>query len=223
MHQDTTDAALIRASRKDPAAFGTIFDRHWPRIYRYCVERAGPAAGEDVAAETFRVAFDHRKRYDGRDDAAPWLYGIASNLLRRWFRSAARGSRAMTRIGAEVTDEDLDDIVERLDAEYLSPHLRSVMAQLSPADRDTLLTQNKLIVATPALRERLWANQMTTQQLILQALGASGQQPSFQDRVTVAACLAAATTAILTWVENDGVPELPDLLDQAFGVLADPR
>jgi len=139
MHQDTTDAALIRASRKDPAAFGTIFDRHWPRIYRYCVERAGPAAGEDVAAETFRVAFDHRKRYDGRDDAAPWLYGIASNLLRRWFRSAARGSRAMTRIGAEVTDEDLDDIVERLDAEYLSSHLRSVMAQLSPADRDTLL------------------------------------------------------------------------------------
>ena len=139
MHKDKTDAAVIRASRKDRAAFGVIFDRHWPRIYRYCVERAGPAAGEDVAAETFRVAFTDRERYDGRDDAAPWLYGIATNLLRRWFRSAARGSRAMSRLGSEVSGEELDEIVERLDAEYLSPELTSVLARLSPADRDTLL------------------------------------------------------------------------------------
>jgi RNA polymerase sigma factor (sigma-70 family) len=139
MQRNKTDAAVIRASRKDPAAFGLIFDRHWPKIYRYCVERAGPAAGEDVAAETFRVAFTQRKRYDGRDDAAPWLYGIATNLLRRWFRSAARGSRAMSRIGAEVDGDEFEDLVDRLDAEYLSPHLGSVLAQLPAADRDTLL------------------------------------------------------------------------------------
>jgi AcrR family transcriptional regulator len=99
------------------------------------------------------------------------------------------------------------------------------LRQLYDADRDTLLAQNKLIVSTPALRERLWANQMATQQLILQALG-GGQhdpQPSFQDRVTVAACLAAATTAILTWVENGGNPELPDLMEQAFDTLTHPR
>jgi RNA polymerase sigma factor (sigma-70 family) len=139
MQTNKTDAAVIRASRKDPAAFGTIFDRHWPKIYRYCVERAGPAVGEDVAAETFRVAFTDRKRYDGRDEAAPWLYGIATNLLRRWFRSAARGSRAASRVGAEVSGDELEAIVDRLDAEYLSPHLGSVLAQLSVADRDTLL------------------------------------------------------------------------------------
>jgi AcrR family transcriptional regulator len=99
------------------------------------------------------------------------------------------------------------------------------LRQIYPAERDTLLAQNKLIISTPALRERLWASQIATQQLILQALG-KGQddpQPSFQDRVTVAACLAAATTAILTWVENDGVPELPDLIDQAFDTLTHPR
>ena len=65
---------------------------------------------------------------------------------------------------------------------------------------------------------------MDTQQLILQALGA-GQgdpRPSFPDKVTVAACLAAASTAILTWVENDGTPELPDLIDQAFDTLGPP-
>jgi AcrR family transcriptional regulator len=99
------------------------------------------------------------------------------------------------------------------------------LGQIYDTDRDTLLAQNKLIVSTPALRERLWAHQIATQQLILQALEADqdGRHPSFRDRVTVAACLAAATTAVLAWVENDGTPELPDLIEQAFDVLTRPR
>jgi AcrR family transcriptional regulator len=99
------------------------------------------------------------------------------------------------------------------------------LRQIYEAERDTLLASNKLIVSTPALRERLWAHQVATQQLILQALS-SGQpdpHPSFQDQVTVAACLAAASTAILAWVENDGTPELPDLIEQAFDTLTRPQ
>ena len=87
------------------------------------------------------------------------------------------------------------------------------------------IAEFKLIVSTPALRERLWANQMAAQQLILQALGADQRdpRPSFRDKVTVAACLAAASTAVLTWVENDGTPELPDLIESAFDTLTHPR
>jgi AcrR family transcriptional regulator len=98
------------------------------------------------------------------------------------------------------------------------------LRQVYDTDRDTLLAQNKLIVSTPALRERLWANQITTQRVILEALGADRRDPhaGFRARVTVAACLAAATTALLTWVDNDGTPELPDLIDQAFDALTHP-
>jgi AcrR family transcriptional regulator len=95
------------------------------------------------------------------------------------------------------------------------------LRQVYDTDRDTLLAQNRLIVTTPALRDRLWADQLATQQLILGALG--DPHPSFQARVTVAACLAATSTAILTWVENDGTPELPDLIEQAFDTLTHPR
>jgi AcrR family transcriptional regulator len=100
------------------------------------------------------------------------------------------------------------------------------LRQVYDTERDAMFAQNKLIVSTPALRERLWADQIATQQMILQALGTGGRgdpRSSFQDRVTVAACLAAASTAVLTWVENDGTPELPDLLDQAFDTLTHPR
>jgi len=109
----------------------------------------------------------------------------------------------------------------------LAERIRAVLVeglrQVHDAERDALLAQNKLIVATPALRERLWADQITTQQLILEALSADGRDPSFADRVTVAACLAAASTAVLTWVENDGRPDLPDLIGQAFDALTGPR
>ena len=46
--------------------------------------------------------------------------------------------------------------------------------------------------------------------------------PSFRARVTVAACLAAARTAVLTWVENDRTREVPDLIEQAFDALFRP-
>ena len=91
------------------------------------------------------------------------------------------------------------------------------LQQVYDSDRDALLAQNTLIVSTPVLRERLWAGQMATQEVILQALGL---RADFQARVITAACLAAASTAVLTWVENNGTPELPDLINQAFETLA---
>jgi len=136
--QTTTDAAVIRASRLDPAAFGVVFDRHWVRIHRYCVVRAGPP-GEDVAAETFRVAFDRRSNYDGRDDAAPWLYGIATNLLRTWFRSAARRERAHRRSAGQIAADDLEDALARAEAQRLGPELATVLGRLTPEERDSLL------------------------------------------------------------------------------------
>lgn len=95
------------------------------------------------------------------------------------------------------------------------------LRQVYNAERDTMLAQNKLIVSTPALRERLWANQVATQELILDALH-DGQvgHPDLQAKVVIAACVAATTTAVLTWTENDGTPELPDLMEQAFDALA---
>ena len=110
----------------------------------------------------------------------------------------------------------------------LTRRIRTVLVQglrqVYSTDSDTFLAQNKLVVSTPALRARLWADQIATQQLILNALSASQDHPpSFQDRVTVAVCLAAASTAILTWVENDGTPDLPDLMEQAFDTLTHPE
>ena len=153
--------------------------------------------------------------------------------------AAAAGVSHMTFFRYFPTKEDValsdsyDPLIASLIAQTpaawpLNRRIRTVLVQglrhVYSTDRDGFLAQNRLIVSTPALRERLWADQMATQQLILQALSASqNHPPSFRDRVTVAACLAAASTAILTWVENDGTADLPDLMEQAFDTLTHPE
>jgi RNA polymerase sigma factor (sigma-70 family) len=130
-----TDAALIAASLRDPTAFAGVFDRHWPAIHRFCVSRAG-AAGEDLAAETFRVAFDSRRRYDPRRGLPRvWLFGIATNLLRHWFRAAARNAP----VAAGCEGDFADDALGRVEARALGRDLAAALASVPSADRDALL------------------------------------------------------------------------------------
>jgi RNA polymerase sigma factor (sigma-70 family) len=134
-----SDAAVVARSLRDPGAFATIFDRYWPRLHTFCRARAG-AAGEDIAAETFRIAFDDRRRFDERSGGMrPWLFGIATNLLRHHFRSVERGRRATLRSRSSEIDVSADEALGRIEADSLGPALAAALATLSAADRDTLL------------------------------------------------------------------------------------
>ena len=86
-------------------------------------------------------------------------------------------------------------------------------------------SSNRTTGSSSSVSARLWANQVATQALVLRALqdGEQGLPADLEAKVIVAACLAAATTAVLSWTENDGTPELPDLVAQAFDILTDLR
>jgi RNA polymerase sigma-70 factor (ECF subfamily) len=97
--ETTTDAATIRRSLAEPRSFAAVFDRHFEAIHGYAVRRVGRDLGEEIAAETFVRAFGARRRYDfEREDARPWLLGIAANLLRRHWRNERRRIAAYTRL-----------------------------------------------------------------------------------------------------------------------------
>lgn len=134
-----TDAAAIARSLDDGKAFGVVFDRHWPALHAYCTSRAG-SPGEDLAAETFRIAFADRHRFDDRfDDARPWLYGIATNLLRHHFRSAERKRGAMQRLLGRAQTHEGDDVLGRVEAARLGPRLTEALQALRVEEREALL------------------------------------------------------------------------------------
>jgi RNA polymerase sigma-70 factor (ECF subfamily) len=134
-----TDREVVGWSLDRPEAFAVLFDRHFPAIWRYLCRRAGPTVADDLAGETFLRAFAGRAGYDGsREDARPWLYGIATNLLREDARREARQMRAYAR-AAEPGFASLEDVEGRLDARSLAPQVVAALGELSPPDRDTLL------------------------------------------------------------------------------------
>ncbi|MDN3903165.1 RNA polymerase sigma factor [Arthrobacter sp. YD2] len=136
-----TDKEIVERSRSGPAIFGELYDRHAPDIYRYAARRAGDFAAEDVMAETFLVAFEGRAGFDGPAEAVrPWLFGIATNLLRRHHRAEARMLRALARNGGRGhTADGLDAIDARVDAAGDRSRIGAALAALAPIDREAIL------------------------------------------------------------------------------------
>jgi RNA polymerase sigma factor (sigma-70 family) len=137
-----SDAAVITASLADPGRFGAIFDRHATILFRYLVRRVGVDEAESLLGDVFRVAFEKRAAYDAeRPNARPWLYGIATNLLAHHRRAEARRMGATARLLAcrPAGDDTSEQVVERLDAEALWPHIADAVAALPEGERDALL------------------------------------------------------------------------------------
>ncbi|MBE1591822.1 RNA polymerase sigma factor [Nonomuraea angiospora] len=135
------DAELIQRSRRDPAAFAALFDRHAPALHRYVTRRLGNSLADDVVAETFFAAFKRRTRYDvSYPDARPWLYGIAANLIGKHRRAEQRFYFALARTGVDEVAESYADRVEaRVSASAAQRDLAGALAVLSPEDREVLL------------------------------------------------------------------------------------
>ncbi|CAL9591976.1 hypothetical protein SUDANB95_05214 [Actinosynnema sp. ALI-1.44] len=127
----------------DPAtAFGLLFDEHAESLHAYLARRVGAQAADDLVSETFLVALQRRHTYDpARAGARPWLFGIASNLLRRHVRQEVRGWRARARlVGADRAQESPETrTAERVTAEQRVRGLAGALAALEPGDRDVLL------------------------------------------------------------------------------------
>lgn len=132
-------------SRPAPAVLDDLagaFEQHGPRLFRYCAGRVGASAAEDVVAETFLVAHERRHRYDpDLGPPAAWLFGIATNLLRRHRRTEVRAFRAYARTGADplVVEEPADRVAALVDAAALIPRVAGVLAELPRRQREVLL------------------------------------------------------------------------------------
>jgi RNA polymerase sigma factor (sigma-70 family) len=139
--QSDTDAVLIERSRREPDRFADVFDRHYGGIHGYVSRRLGPGLADDVASETFLIAFDRRQRYDlTYPNAGPWLYGIAANLISRHHRVEVRRYRALARAAvADAVEGHAERVSTRLDATALRPRLAAALVEIRAADREVLL------------------------------------------------------------------------------------
>jgi RNA polymerase sigma-70 factor (ECF subfamily) len=134
-----SDSELWLAARSgDPDAFGALFDRHSRAIYNYCFRRVGNwAAAEDLLSVVFLEAWRRRDIELPEGMVLPWLYGVATNVIRNAARSQRRYRRALERIPRpEPTPDFSTDSDARLDDEAAMGEVLSLVGQLRQEEQD---------------------------------------------------------------------------------------
>jgi RNA polymerase sigma-70 factor (ECF subfamily) len=119
------------------AWFDNLYRQHHRQVLAYCLRRTRREDADDAAAEVFAVAWRRRHDLPDRDEALPWLYGVARNVLFHQWRSASRFRRLRQRLGQfphPPTPGPETVVVE--DQEVV--HVRQALRQLRPGDQEAL-------------------------------------------------------------------------------------
>jgi RNA polymerase sigma-70 factor (ECF subfamily) len=134
----TSDDALWEASSQgDERAFAEIYERYARPIYNYLFRRlADWSEAEDLTAVVFLEAF--RRRTEAVVDEGkvlPWLYGIATNVLRNRRRAQFRHRRLLARLESRPRHTEPDAAERAVAAEQMRSVLQRIAA-LPPLQQD---------------------------------------------------------------------------------------
>lgn len=127
-------------------AVRSLYEDNSRSLFAYLARRVGRDVGEELLAETFRAAIESYPTFDAaRGSERAWLFGIATNLLRRHWRTERRRLLALERTNstnATMIDPLLgiaDGVANRVDAENDAARLLEAVVNLPAEDRDLLI------------------------------------------------------------------------------------
>lgn len=115
-----------------------IFERHGRTIYNYCFRRVGSwAVAEDLVSIVFLEAWRRVDKQLLPGKELPWLFGIATNVVRNRRRSERRYAAALTRVSHPSSEPSFaDDSDERIDDEELMGRALALLARLPSREQD---------------------------------------------------------------------------------------
>lgn len=124
---------------RDPEAFREFYRAHYRTVCRYLAVRTDPDVVEDVAAETFLVAW--RRQAELPDHAVPWLLNTAGKCLANHRRSRERSDALVDRLCGLLQGEDAG-IEDALVRGAQRRALLAALTALSDHDRELLLLRH---------------------------------------------------------------------------------
>jgi RNA polymerase sigma factor (sigma-70 family) len=130
-----------RSGAGDADAFTVLFERHAKAIYNYCFRRIGDwGAAEDMLSVVFLEAWRRRDKELPPGKVLPWLYGIATNVVRNRRRSERRYRAALARVPASPSEPDFgEQVVARLDDERRIGLALDLLAKLPRRQQDVFV------------------------------------------------------------------------------------
>lgn len=137
VEHEAEDALIAEAALVDAAAFGILYERYYPRVYRYVFHRVGNAAdSEDITALVFMKALEGLSSYQpGRSGFAPWLFRITRNTVVDHYRRQRKQSPLE---GLDAESPGADPVLTILVDEQRTS-LHTLLEELSSEQRDVIL------------------------------------------------------------------------------------
>ena len=170
-----TDAQLLRRAREDTEALGELYERYRDELYTWFRGRLPESAASELTAELFaQVALSlGRFRDEAGGSAAPWLYGIAKNLVRRYYERGRLETAARRRLGMPIRsyEHDFEAVDERLAAEDLRPGLRAALGSLPKGQREALELRVVDELPYERIAEALACTETAARLRVMRALG----------------------------------------------------
>jgi RNA polymerase sigma-70 factor (ECF subfamily) len=136
---ESGDTTLVRAAQEDARAFGRLYERYLPRVYRYLRVRTPTAEdADDLVQQVFLRAYAALPRYQERGAPfAAWLFRIARNVA----SDAGRRRRdhvAWDGLPDVPCDADGDDPESQVLRRETAGQIRTLLARLDPGKRELL-------------------------------------------------------------------------------------
>src|SRR5256714_7524033 len=113
---DFEERELVERAKEDPDAFGALYDRYFPQIYRFAYSRVrDQSLAEGVTSEVFFKALRNIKRYTcSGHPFSSWLYQITLNAVADHYRG--QHGEVELEEGADVPSRGpsvVDEVVRR--------------------------------------------------------------------------------------------------------------
>lgn len=129
-------------ARREAWALERFYDLWFPRVWGFVRGRVGDeGAAEDLTHDIFLHVYEALETYDAGRPLRPWVFTIAANKLRDWFRTRARRGKAKS-LEAGLAEELRCDDELRPDAPLARTDerelVRAAVAVLPPSMRSAV-------------------------------------------------------------------------------------
>lgn len=121
--------------------FEAVYRAHVAAVARFFARRTtDPQMVADLTSETFVRAMSSIHTFEGRGSLRAWLLAIARAVYARQQEALADGRLVFERLTSEVAlnDDELEDLVDRIDAERAGRELLDRIARLPELERSAI-------------------------------------------------------------------------------------
>jgi len=140
---------LERWSPRQHLSIHQLVDQHYDDVYRFCVRKVGEDSAYDLAQETFLEAQKSLSKFERRSSAKTWLFGIAFNQIRNFYkRNAEKELRIELRLESALAVKpelgaihavDLQRALDELSLEHREVVWLCVIEKLTMLEASTVL------------------------------------------------------------------------------------